>query len=157
MAPYASRGNVRDFTEATREYRRLENVLAVDQWHAVGGANKVQFRNSFLNYTGDTLHTTAAFRRNPWGQVSLRGLITAGIAPAPGVDLFFLPEDYRPRKHMFFMVLASDGTTIGPVRVNIRFDDGGVEFENDLTLTWVTTSNSSFLDIGSISFYVDTA
>ena len=122
----------------------------------MGSTHKTKCSNGFVNWNSGTNRTAAGYRQDGMGRVYLKGFVTKGSSPGVGVDIFFLPQAYRPTKDIGFICLASDGSTTGPVRIEIRANDGGVEFLEDLSLTWNTTENTSWLELTHITFFTDT-
>ena len=73
----------------------------VEDWHEVtpqGSGGEADFQNSWVNHT-PSVHSPAAFYKDPFGVVHLRGLVKSGSfgfdAPPSGV-IFTLPSSYRP-------------------------------------------------------------
>ena len=66
-------------------------VSAMDGWHLVGGSGEPAFANGWVNYGAG--FNVAAFRKDPFGRVHLRGMIKNGTV---GAAAFTLPAGYRP-------------------------------------------------------------
>lgn len=81
---------------------------SMEAWHSVGGAGEPAFTNSWVNFDATTT-PGAQFRKTPWGDVQLRGLIKSGTL---GTDAFTLPVGYRPvlSTGEEFMLINSNGT-----------------------------------------------
>jgi hypothetical protein len=62
----------------------------------------------------DSNHNSAAFYRDPFGTVHLKGLVKSGVNDACG-SFFELPPGYRPAKRSVFNARESSGT----IRVNV--------------------------------------
>ena len=85
-----------------------------------------QLRNGF---------NTAAFYKDPWGLVHLKGLVAADDFGAGQCDfdqtsatelvIFFLPEGYWPAAREVHATLAGNSLA----RVNVSHTDGGVRLE----------------------------
>lgn len=74
----------------------------VEDWHEVGTTGEPAFQNSWVNYGG--ADATAAFYKDPFGRVHMRGLVKSGTVPAVA---FTLPVGYRPPKSEYFATVAN--------------------------------------------------
>jgi len=81
---------------------------AAEPWHEVGATNEPQFQNGWTNL-GDGRTATAAFYKDPWGTVHLKGTVKNGDSSAAST-IFTLPCGYGPNKDQNFAV-ASPSTT----------------------------------------------
>ena len=79
--------------------------VAIEPWHAVGGAGEPAFQNSWVN---DTLGGPLAFRKTPDGRVYVRGAIKSGT---DGSTVFVLPVGYRPSYVRYFDTLVTGGAS----------------------------------------------
>lgn len=69
-------------------------------WYEIGDTTKFTdnyesipgFQNSWVNY-GGSVYSTAAFRKNQFGRVELRGIVKSGTV---GAGIFVLPVGFRP-------------------------------------------------------------
>lgn len=91
----------------------------------VGGNTYIGFSNTlYAPFTAPTLingfsnfgsgFSTAGYRKNQTGAVSLQGMVTA----AADGEAFILPVGYRPPAPMRFPVLGATGVTIGAVTID---------------------------------------
>ena len=115
---------------------RLENLLPVESWTEVDSAGAPVFENSWVNYDG--LHNTAAFYKDPFGVVHLKGMVKSGTVPS---TVFTLPTNYRPDVYFTFPVISN--SAIGTVDV---LDDGQVV---------VSSGSNVWLSLDVIRFRVD--
>lgn len=91
----------------------------VEEWHEVGsGGGEPGFENSWVNY-GASDHTTAAFYKDPFGTVHIKGLVKSGTINTP---VFTLPSGYTPDGIHIFATIA--GGALG--RLDI-LSDGSVQ------------------------------
>ena len=90
--------------------------------------------NSFQNYSGDW--GVAQYRKMPWGEVQIRGLIFRASASTDA--MFILPEGYRPPHRVGFTTTADNGWA----RIDV-YEDGSVKFDGASSATWYA---SVFLD-----------
>lgn len=70
-------------------------LVTPEAWHEVGTSGEPAFGTSWSNYT--TFATSAAFYKDPFGVVHLKGWVTNGGATFQQI-IFGLPEGYRPTK-----------------------------------------------------------
>ena len=71
---------------------RAWNVIGqVEEWHEIGDTNEPAFENSWANAGG--AYEPAAFYKDPFGRVHLKGRIGTGTA---ATTAFTLPTGYRP-------------------------------------------------------------
>lgn len=80
------------FTWLSSFWRKLGQV---EEWHEVGTSGEPAFENSWVNYALG--HATAAFYKDPWGIVHIKGLVKSGTI---GTAIFTLPTGYIPALHL---------------------------------------------------------
>lgn len=79
------------------------NIIGqVEEWHEIGNSGEPAFENSWDNTGG--VYETAAFYKDPFGRVHIKGRIDTGSA---GTTAFTLPANYRPAA-----TINVDGITI---------------------------------------------
>lgn len=76
-------------------------TVAIESWHAVGGAGEPAFANSWVN--NGSPYDAASFKKMPDGTVRLKGAVKSGTA---STTIFTLPVGYRP------------AATVGPAAAN---------------------------------------
>ena len=91
--------------------RLVGTVADVENFREVGSANNPAFQNSWVNY--DLGWDTAAFYKDPYNVVHLKGLVKSGTI---NTAIFTLPQGYRPASTLIFPVIAG-GNTIGRVDI----------------------------------------
>ena len=86
----------------TKWLGELYNKLgSVEDWKEVDGSSgEPSFENSWTNIGGN--YETAAFYKDPFGRVHLRGTISSG---GSGLRAFTLPTQYRPNDILVFAVV----------------------------------------------------
>lgn len=131
--------------------RRLERALqlpttaavVLDPWHYVGTAGEPAFKSGWKNYGGaNSGYPLAAFRKDPFGKVHMRGLVDAGSAGA----VFTLPAGYRPPT-----LTAVPGRLHMPVNAAGAFGSLTVDANGD-----VTVPGSAWVDLSIVEFDTDT-
>lgn len=115
---------------------RWDSLLPVEQWTEIGSDGAPAFENSWVNY--DSLHNSAAFYKDPFGIVKLKGLVKTGTI---GTAIFTLPTNYRPDKYCVYPIIANDAIAT----LNV-LDDGQVV---------PTTGSNVWLSIDFVSFRAD--
>lgn len=82
----------------------LESDLTanVEDWHEVGDIGEPAFENSWVNAGGS--EATAAFYKDPWGLVHIKGRIASGTLGTA----FTLPAGYRPALVLDFSSVANN-------------------------------------------------
>ena len=90
---YSPIPNVKEFIPFLDWFSRVWNILGqVEEWLEIGGSGgEPAFENSWANVGGS--NETAAFYKDPFQRVHLKGAIDTGTA---GTTAFTLPENYRP-------------------------------------------------------------
>jgi hypothetical protein len=83
-----------------------------EAWHLVGAAGEPAFMNSWTNYGGG--FSSAAFYKDPWGVVHLKGLVQAGTI---GTTIFQLPSGYLPSEDLIFANRSNNAS--GEVRIDV--------------------------------------
>lgn len=79
-------------------FLRAWNIIGqVEEWHEIGDTNEPAFENSWVNVGG--AFETAAFYKDPFGRVHLKGAIDTGTN---NTTAFTLPEGYRPAAELGF-------------------------------------------------------
>jgi hypothetical protein len=96
-------------------------LAPAEGWHEVDAPGEPGFQNGWKN-TGPATDVTAAFYKDPYGVVHLKGLIYNGPNDAP---IFVLPEGYRPSKNAVQLVWRGSGSG----KLNL-LPDGSVEFQD---------------------------
>lgn len=99
-------------------------LAPAESWHEVGSPGEPVFQNGWTN-TGPATDVTAAFFKDPYGIVHLKGLIYNGPNDAA---IFVLPDGYRPSKGLIQLVWRGSGSGKLNVESNgtVLFQDGAV-------------------------------
>lgn len=118
----------------TQALTELDN--ANEGWVQVAGG--VGFAGAWTNYGGSTW-ATAAYYKDAFDRVHLRGMVKSGSIPGP---IFYLPAAYRPPKSKLFACMTSS-EVIG--RVDIGYVDGAV---------YAFSGNNGYVSLDGISFRV---
>lgn len=105
------------------------SILSVEDWHEVGSAGEPAFLNGWVNFGGTSNPATAAFYKDQWGVVHVKGYIKNGSVTN---DAFYLPVGYRPPRQVHFSTVSNGA--FGSFRV--KGINGGVSID--------TGSNVSF-------------
>lgn len=105
---------------------------SVTPWAALG------LLNSWVNFGGAS--QVAQFQRHIGARVQLRGTIKAGT-PVAGTVIGILPEGFRPKQELVFVV--ANNSDRGEVSVHAN---GNIVFE---------TGNNAFFSLDNITFSVD--
>ena len=93
-------------------------------------------------------HTAGAFRKDPFGSVDLRGLVTKNPGtPSQGDVIALLPAGYRPPARMAFPVATGSATDVY----------GRVDVQADGAVVWIAggTGETDFTSLGTVSFWTD--
>lgn len=82
-----------------------------------------------------TVETTAAYFKDPFGIVHLKGRMDATAAPASGETIATLPDGYRPEQTLRFAVASNNnvGAASAQSLAGITIDTAGVIAFLDLT------------------------
>ncbi len=120
-------------------------AVAMDTWHLVGAPGEPAFQNGWGNVGGET---TVAFKKDPFGNVVLRGTVGGGTQ---GTTVFTLPVGYRPGFGRDRNTSINNQGTSAWGQVNVQ-TDGTV-------LAWADTNQYISLDqvefdTGTTSSYV---
>jgi hypothetical protein len=91
----------------------LTSSALMDTWHTVGPQSGPEpaFQNSWVNF-GGAPEQVAQFRKDPFGHVSLRGLVKSGTV---GQTVFQLPVGYRPPAVIRIPVISNAVASYGYV------------------------------------------
>jgi len=104
--------------------RWLDDVrerLSVEFWREIGTTGNPVFKNSWANEGG--LMAPASFYKDPFNTARLQGVIDTGLS---GTIAFTLPEDYRPKYEVGFVVYNSNGGPgPGAAAVNVVIKPNG--------------------------------
>ncbi len=120
----------------------------VEGWHEVGATNEPQFTNGWTNYSVD--FSTAAFYKDPWGVVHLKGRVSGGTVAHGGSGVIFkLPCGYGPSRDELHSVLSNDA--VG--RVTIGYDiEGCSSGQSSGYVVAAPPSNSASVSLDGITF-----
>lgn len=122
----------------------------VEGWHVIGApgepffvANGGEHSLAWRNFGPS--HNQAAFYKDPYGVVHLRGLVACTGTACTGATLIFgLPEGYRPVRSELHLAASHDGEKVIPSRVDIG--------PNGLVIRSDEVGGSSWLSLDGISF-----
>lgn len=105
----------------------------VEPWHVVDNAGQPAFLNGWVNFGGGD--TTAAYYRDPFGTVHLKGTLKSGTI---GTTIFTLPPGYRPQEISFFpawsnaafggVIIQTTGAVVANNGSNVSFSLDGITF-----------------------------
>jgi hypothetical protein len=118
---------------------------AVEGWHEVGAAGEPAFENSWANYLGG--FSTAAFYKDPYGMVHLKGLVQGGTI---GTAIFQLPDGYRPALTPIFPVRSNNAS--GELRIDISCPF----FCTESQYVTATSGSNVWFSLDGISFRAET-
>jgi hypothetical protein len=76
-----------------------------EAWHEIGAAGEPTFQSGWVNESAST-ETTAAFYKDPFDVIHLKGLIASGT----NSTIFTLPAGYRPSKALVCLIFRASGT-----------------------------------------------
>jgi hypothetical protein len=111
----------------------------------VEGWTPMPLAAGWTNYGGGFF--AAAYRKDPFGRVDLRGLVKKDGIPAKGDVIATLPAGYRPTAHALFAVAAGGpGNIYGRVDV---FPNGQIQFQQG------SAAEGDFSALDTISFSTD--
>jgi len=127
--------SITDSGPIDRNFRALEERFKPEPWHEVGATGEPAFENSWVNFDSAT-YDTAAFFKDAFGLVHLKGFIKSGTITAAA---FTLPAGYRPVLTGIYAVItsanaigrldiANTGAVIPNNGSNTYFSLGGVSF-----------------------------
>jgi hypothetical protein len=101
------------------ELETINQLFQPEDWHEVGAAGEPAFGTGWFNYTASPLFNTAAFFKDPFGVVHIKGLV---VRPSgPSTLIFTLPAGYCPAKQE---IMVADGTNVHN-RIDI-WEEGGI-------------------------------
>lgn len=83
----------------------------VEEWHEVGSSGEPVFAGTWVNFGGS--NDTAAFYKDPWGRVHIKGSIKSGTI---GTNCFTLPSGYHPPGDLYFAAYSNGA--FGGIRIN---------------------------------------
>jgi len=118
----------------------LFSFLSVENWREIDATDEPAFENNWANYTTSSSFNTAAFYKDPFGLVHLKGLVEDTVGTGVGATIFTLPVDYRTTKSLIFAAIAT-GNTVARIDVN-----------SSGTVSLVGGDGSDFLSLDGISF-----
>jgi|GEM_PF-1006510 hypothetical protein len=123
---------------------------AVEAWRTVGTS---EFQNGWSNYGGQNV-STAAFYKDPWGVVHLKGVVSGGtVADSPVVasgTIFWLPCGYAPDEAEIHAVLSNNQT--GRVSVKWMTTIGCSNGQKRGMVTADPPSNNAWVSLDGITF-----
>ena len=118
--------------------QRLVGITAeVENWREIGGTNNPAFENSWVNVGG--VHNAAAFYKDPYDRVWLKGSIKTGTTPSVA---FTLPVKYRPLSTVTYS--SVDGTGTPSATISIA-SNGEIS---------ILAGTNTFISLDGISFRV---
>jgi len=96
-----------EFFRLLAEFERRIGALEraqLERWHLIEGVGEPAFANGWFNLAGD--NETAAFHKDPFGRVWIRGLIGnfGGGGNGNQTVVFTLPDGYRPAANLEFAI-----------------------------------------------------
>ena len=120
---------------------------AVEAWRTV------EFQNGWSDFAGQNV-TTAAFYKDPWGVVHLKGVVSGGtVANSPVVasgTIFWLPCGYAPDQAETHAVLSNNQT--GRVSVKWATTIGCSNGQKRGMVTADPPSNNAWVSLDGITF-----
>jgi hypothetical protein len=126
--------SITDSGPVDRNFRELDGRFKPEPWHEVGATGEPAFENSWVSYNSAT-YQTAAFYKDAFGVVHLKGLIKNGTI---GAAAFTLPAGYRPP-------LTLNGvTTSNGAFGDWDIDTAGVVRPANGSNIWFSLNNISF-------------
>lgn len=111
-------------------------VAVVENYREIGGTNNPAFINSWVNFNSAT-HSTAAFYKDPYERVWLKGTIKTGATPSVA---FVLPTGYRPLLINTFSSIDGTGTPSAEIEIDAS---GNVT---------IASGNNASISLDGISF-----
>ena len=95
------------------QFHRVEKLVGdCEDWHVIG-VGDADFENSWDNAGA----SAAAYYKDPFGQVHIKGQIDTGSS---GTTAFTLPELYRPDEPQWFSLVQATGVAGGFASVNVN-------------------------------------
>ena len=92
--------------------RLVGTTAEVENWREIDGTNNPAFENSWVNAGG--AHQTAAFYKDPYERVWLKGSIKTGATPSVA---FTLPTKYRSLSTVTYSSVDGTGLPAGTVSI----------------------------------------
>jgi hypothetical protein len=129
-------------------------LITPEAYREVGAAGQPGFQTclggagSWTNYDG--IHNIAAFFKDPWGMVHLKGLVrTTSSSCGDTGTVFFLPAGYRPTRRTVIRTIANDsvGTSPGGGARLARIDidpNGAVSISSGGSRFWTSLDDIEF-------------
>jgi len=118
----------------------------MDTWHAVGGVGEPAFQNSWVNFGAP--YAAAAFRKDPFGRVMLRGSIKSGTI---NQTAFTLPAGYRPVGNQQFFIPQGTQQAGGYTGALVEITPAGA-----VGIYITGTATNAYIDLASVEFDTDT-
>lgn len=117
-----------------------QSIYALEDWHIVGEVGEPSYENGWESYNTDPTSGWggAAFYKDPFGVVHLRGLVNNGTADA---TIFTLPSGYRPQLDLIIAAIQDDTPD-----TSIRFEvlSNGVVQTLGASSGWISLSGVQF-------------
>jgi hypothetical protein len=122
--------------QVTRKITLGESIVMIREpsFRKIGGTGQPAFANSWVNFGSNW--ADAAFWRDPFGIVHLRGLIKSGTV---GSAAFTLPPGFRPAVSETFGTISNGAV-------------GRVDVLTNGTVTPATPSNNTYVSLSGITF-----
>lgn len=115
------RERVEELETQESPFKRAGSMLSlasiVEPWHQIGAAGEPAFQNGWTHYGYGW--PNAAFYKDPFGVVHMKGLIKSGTV---GATAFTLPVGYRPTENR--MITTFSNETVA--RIDIFYATGQV-------------------------------
>ena len=122
---------------------------AVEPWHVIGSANEPGFQNGWTNFDPNGFYSTAAFYKDPYGVVHLKGVVKGGtVSHSRSGTIFMLPYGYGSEQDEVHAVLSNEG--LGRVTI-----ERGSSLMDGRTVAYVHAappSNSAWVSLDGITF-----
>ena len=106
----------------------LEELVNIQEWQEIGVGNAPAFENSWINFVTSGEQATAAFYKDSFGRVYIKGLVKSGTI---NTDIFTLPTGYIPSERIHLGTMSN--SAYGTLRIDT---DGAVRAQ--------TGNNTSF-------------
>jgi hypothetical protein len=108
-----------------------------EDWHSIGAAGEPTFQNSWVNFGGN--YAAAAFRKDAFGWVHLKGVVKTGTI---GATIFVLPAGYLRAEYVYKAVESNNLFGI----IEIQGNTGNVVCQ---------VGNNAHVSLDCISFLAD--
>lgn len=114
--------------------------IHTEGWHIVGASGEPSYQNGWTSYNSDPTAGWggAAFYKDPFGVVHLRGLVKDGTSDS---TIFTLPSGYRPQLDLIVAAIQQGSPETG-VRLEVM-SNGTVETRN-ASGSWISLSGVQF-------------